>query len=290
MEALVLDGKNYIKASKAARDLGYATDYVGQLCRSGQVSAHLIGRTWYVNQEELSHHRVEKKRMSRVKAREHAKKTIEEHRLKINSTPNPHKDVAISYESDTQDLIPRTKKIHIESEATRVQRVASEDIGDDLKVINRGNTVAMSGELEVIDLSDGVVDSETTVLTPTIRRSKPAISDIGTTDTLQTVDESISEEVNSVEEKSRPTFEERLLMQQEIVSPTIEASVPNVVPERKTTGSMYPYFFILFCVLILSAGSVALLHVIHFSNVDGVTSSEIRIIVNETIELIRSKI
>ena len=46
MEVLVLDGKNYVKASKAAKELGYATDYVGQLCRSGQVDAHLIGRTW----------------------------------------------------------------------------------------------------------------------------------------------------------------------------------------------------------------------------------------------------
>ena len=48
MEILVLDGKTYVKASKAAKDLGYATDYVGQLCRNDQIDAHLIGRTWYV--------------------------------------------------------------------------------------------------------------------------------------------------------------------------------------------------------------------------------------------------
>src|SRR3989344_7596767 len=46
-------GKEYISASRAAQKSGYASDYIGQLCRSGKIAGKLIGRTWYLDYAEL---------------------------------------------------------------------------------------------------------------------------------------------------------------------------------------------------------------------------------------------
>ncbi len=175
MEVLVLDGKNYVKASKAARELGYATDYVGQLCRNGHIDAHLIGRTWYVNQTELHTHKTEKKRISRVKAREYAKKSIEEHRIKINQKQNNAQNIDIRYESDSENLIPTVRKLAIETvrEEQKVSKIEPRVPEKSFRMENEGDKVLMSGPLEVIDVTDGEIDADTTVLTPTrIRHQK----------------------------------------------------------------------------------------------------------------------
>lgn len=173
MEVLILDGKSYVKASKAAKELGYATDYVGQLCRGGKVDAHLIGRTWYVNQKELGSHKTEKKRTSRVKAREYAKKAIEEHRMKNAETHNHYKNIAIQYESDEGSLIPEPRKqlsIQKEGRKSNVERVEQ---ADDLEVFHEGEKVHMSGELSVVDVTENPVDEETTVLHPSNIQGSP---------------------------------------------------------------------------------------------------------------------
>lgn len=178
MEVLVLDGKNYVKASKAAKDLGYATDYVGQLCRSGQVDSHLIGRTWYVNQEELSTHRVEKKRMSRVKAREYAKRTIEEYRTQNEKPQKTYNSVAISYEKDTEALIPETRKVTVVSEREKKHfNVHSKDEGDRKELVNKGEKILMEGNLNVVDVTDGEIDDSTTILKPKVFASTPELTE-----------------------------------------------------------------------------------------------------------------
>lgn len=167
MEVLILDGKSYVKASKAAKELGYATDYVGQLCRGGKVDAHLIGRTWYVNKEELSTHKVEKKRISRVKAREYAKKSIEEHRVAHSvKTQNTYKHIAIQYEHDDEVLIPDTKKkLGVRAELSGNARFATDE-GDEMQVLNKGEKVRMSGAIPITDVNEDAIDHETTVLHP----------------------------------------------------------------------------------------------------------------------------
>lgn len=179
MEVLVLDGKNYIKASKAARDLGYASDYVSQLCRSKQVDAHLIGRTWYVDQEQLSTHRTEKKRMSRLKAREHAKKTIEEHRVKIHESKNNYKDIDIRYEQDNNELIPKTRKLVIEIEKEKKNIFGSTpDVSEEADILNEGNKVILSGDVAVVDVTDELADPDTVFLTPSkIIKSHPQVKE-----------------------------------------------------------------------------------------------------------------
>lgn len=178
METLVLDGKSFIKASKAARDLGYTSDYVGQLCRSGQVAAHLVGRTWYVDQEQLSGHRVEKKRMARVKAREQAHKSIEEHKQLRVSSQNSYKNVAIHYESDDEALIPTPRKLSVASapveHASAPAPVEEDPKEPKYEIENKGKKIVLSGKLKVTDAGEEVVvnDKDTVVLTPRINRKK----------------------------------------------------------------------------------------------------------------------
>lgn len=57
MDELVIDGQTYVSTKQAAKDTGYAKDYVGQLCREGRVTARLVGRSWYVLASSIREHR-----------------------------------------------------------------------------------------------------------------------------------------------------------------------------------------------------------------------------------------
>ena len=57
-ENLILQDKNYISAKRAAEIFGYASDYIGQLCRSGKVECKMVGRSWFVTKESLVKHRI----------------------------------------------------------------------------------------------------------------------------------------------------------------------------------------------------------------------------------------
>lgn len=57
MDELTIGGKTYISSKRAAEITGYAKDYVGQLCREGQVEARMVGRSWYVLESSIREHR-----------------------------------------------------------------------------------------------------------------------------------------------------------------------------------------------------------------------------------------
>jgi hypothetical protein len=192
MDTLVLDGKNYVKASKAAEAAGYTADYVGQLCRSGKIDAHLVGRSWYVNTDQLGGHRVDKKRMSRVKAREQVRRAVEENTrsLKVKEVESldrkgfkNYEKRGISYERDEAELIPQVKKLHIEEEPVVLHKPKRGHSSRTHKqtqkkepaytVENEGNEVKMTGTLEVIDVTDEqFVAKDTVVMTPRIIKNK----------------------------------------------------------------------------------------------------------------------
>ncbi|MEK7634818.1 MAG: hypothetical protein AAB446_00050, partial [Patescibacteria group bacterium] len=73
-KSLYLKGKKYISASRAAEVTGYASDYIGQLCRGKKVTATLVGRSWYVLESEILNHK-EKNLISH-------KKTLKTRKLK----------------------------------------------------------------------------------------------------------------------------------------------------------------------------------------------------------------
>lgn len=293
MEVLVLDGKNYVKASKAAKELGYATDYVGQLCRSGQVDAHLIGRTWYVNQEQLGSHRVEKKRISRVKAREQAKKAIEEHRLKVTETTNTYKNIDIQYEGDDRELIPTPKispekKLEIKSESAHAKAIAEaefEETGGNT-IENPGDKVLMKGDLTVVDVTDGPSDDDTVTLTPRMIRRKPETKieeKVLLEKSVEVSDEGGESTTIQIQKKERtiPTFTERLgieaitpdstsantagedpstaeidpQVRQELITPLVQPVVNEPKKEVKS-ASVLPFYF---AVLVILAGVLCIL-------------------------------
>jgi hypothetical protein len=171
MEVLTLNGKQYVKASKAAKDLGYASDYVGQLCRSGTVDAHLVGRTWYVNPDTLGAHRIEKRRNARTKAREYAKKAIQESRdMSVKTSTNTYRNIAIRYQGDGSDLVPPVKKVHIASEEFITEKSEDDTQSESYEVLNKNKKIIMSGTIPVYDAEEETPLTDTTVLLPHILR------------------------------------------------------------------------------------------------------------------------
>jgi hypothetical protein len=277
MEVLVLDGKNYVKAAKAASDLGYASDYVGQLCRSGQVDAHLIGRTWYVNQDELGTHRLEKKRMSRVKAREHAKKAISQvHRLKVNETSDS-REANIRYERDEHELIPQPRKLEVESVGVKERTTEELDPAEYdsvTRVINEGNKVVMSGELKVVDVNDGALEPDTVILTPRkFRRGAPDI-----VRRTVTVEEEATEEQHEevVEEAAPLSFEDKIAQKglETSVEPSDDEIRESTDDEKETqpeaiwVPSILLCSFVIFFILVLTTATLPATKLLHYTSAD----------------------
>lgn len=189
MEVLEIDGKRYVKAAKAAQASGYTTDYVGQLCRRGKVSAHLVGRSWYVDADELRTHKVDTKRNSRVKAREQVRKELatkkptEEFDTKKRSDSHV-RERHISYESDETGLIPEVRKLTVESEESeelkkQKKRVVAkkrkeETKGPNYEVENKGEGIVLKGKLEIVDATDEfMLDPDAIRLKPRIQKGIP---------------------------------------------------------------------------------------------------------------------
>src|SRR3989344_7714063 len=53
---LFLEGKKFISSRAAAEISKYASDYIGQLCRTGKLISSRVGRSWYVSEESLYEH------------------------------------------------------------------------------------------------------------------------------------------------------------------------------------------------------------------------------------------
>lgn len=134
MEPVFLNGKEFVKASEAAKAHGYTNDYIGQLCRGGKIDAKLVGRTWYVNIDSLLEHRKGRYRSNQKKTKEEVRKVLSEvERTRNESQPNysnylvPHKKIEYTAVND-EDLNPVPKKLHVESEEESVQETVSLEI------------------------------------------------------------------------------------------------------------------------------------------------------------------
>jgi len=56
--SILIDGKEYISSDRAAKLVGYTKDYVGQLARAGKIRSKRIGRSWYIEEESISKHKL----------------------------------------------------------------------------------------------------------------------------------------------------------------------------------------------------------------------------------------
>ena len=52
-----MNGEKFISARRAAQEVGYAEDYVGQLCRDGKLPSRMVGRSWYVSRKAILAHK-----------------------------------------------------------------------------------------------------------------------------------------------------------------------------------------------------------------------------------------
>lgn len=140
MDVLQVGNKKYIKASVAAASLGYTSDYVGQLCRSGKVDAQLVGRSWYVLENSIQGHKTNRYRSTHTKTvasvREALKEKVQSsHQVRQQHAPHfyEHQLVRSSravYKTDEADLMPhvqKTGKLGINLADAEVVTVSSEN-------------------------------------------------------------------------------------------------------------------------------------------------------------------
>src|SRR3989338_864342 len=111
--SIFLEGKEYISASRASKKIGYASDYIGQLCRAKKIPGRLIGRTWYVDFALLTEHK-KNRQLGKVK-RLVVKKLVESASIEksiLTLTPNAEftKKLFFTYENDNRPWLPKLSK------------------------------------------------------------------------------------------------------------------------------------------------------------------------------------
>lgn len=113
MEEISFRGEKYVKATVIAKQLGYTSDYVGQLCRGEQVKARLVGRSWYVEEESIKAHKKSRYRSTLAKTKEsvqETKKAAEISARTVAGTGPRYMSRIVSYEDDSTDLLPSISK------------------------------------------------------------------------------------------------------------------------------------------------------------------------------------
>ncbi|MCA9361269.1 hypothetical protein KC845_01785 [Candidatus Kaiserbacteria bacterium] len=118
MEHITLGEKTFVKANIIAQELGYTSDYIGQLCRAKKVEAKLVGRSWYVNEDSIRDHKKSRYRSVKTVVKKALHKEVGR-QVKLNESLSQtsdktanfykHKSSTIftpRYHSDDSDLIP----------------------------------------------------------------------------------------------------------------------------------------------------------------------------------------
>lgn len=145
MEAVVFEGKEYIKASVLATRFRYTADYLGQLCRGKKVDARLVGRAWYINLDSLNQHRSGRYKTTSPKeevAEISPKKPSNHYLSRIDVEPVLRKktvslvkatrgsltELPVKYERDDYSLIPRFNEQAV-SKDIRITQADAENLG-----------------------------------------------------------------------------------------------------------------------------------------------------------------
>lgn len=169
MDTVILDGVTYVKASVAAKNFRYTSDYIGQLCRAKKVDARLVGRTWFVNTDSIKEHKQNKfKVTSDDKSKESGipKETkvsrTAVHPVVVNKTikvikglSSPEKlsrNLSVSYDKDEEALIPKLTRKYIRPPKTiRVELASSRKVK--ISGSKMTNVTFQAGELPEVALS-----------------------------------------------------------------------------------------------------------------------------------------
>lgn len=118
MDTISLNGETYKKTSVIAKELGYTSDYVGQLCREGEVACERVGRGWFVSEKSIREHKKSRHRSTKKKSVEAVREQKEEKSesenkqavqhgyagTRITQTYKEHSEA--HYEADESELYP----------------------------------------------------------------------------------------------------------------------------------------------------------------------------------------
>lgn len=189
MDTVNVQGRIYKKAALAAKELGYTTDYVGQLCRGKKINARLVGRSWYVDPQSLTQHQATKQAIKRAPVIQRQRTTQEPetklsersnhtenyvaHRsvepfltkntlkaVRVTSSEPIRKLTTVRYESDDYALLPKirghqvARSLPIEPASATKVSVASANHSESRLTPSALPEVALSGALAVADVED----------------------------------------------------------------------------------------------------------------------------------------
>src|SRR3990167_8173933 len=119
------DRKEYISASRASKEVGYSSDYIGQLCRAKKIPGKLIGRTWYVDLAYLTEHK-NNQRFRKVSGSTQKQPETELLVGEINEIPMPKmaENLAITYEKDIESRLPElVKRSHLSKSRLNIKKM-----------------------------------------------------------------------------------------------------------------------------------------------------------------------
>src|SRR3989344_661182 len=121
------DRKEYISASRASKEVGYSSDYIGQLCRAKKIPGKLIGRTWYVDLAYLTEHK-NNQRFRKVSGSTQKQPETELLVGEINEIPMPKmaENLAITYEKDIESRLPElVKRSHLSKSRLNIKKITA---------------------------------------------------------------------------------------------------------------------------------------------------------------------
>ncbi len=170
MEKVTFGGKTYVKASVIAQNLGYTTDYVGQLCRSEKADCQLVGRSWFVEADSIKVHKSNRYRSTKAATKKTIKKQLgdsTETKIHFDSYKTPKSPISIRYNADDSELYPSTKKQPPESSPVNREEFSSEHAVELKRLTEDGDSnpqkkvgLQLSGVLKITEHnSDDLVTS-----------------------------------------------------------------------------------------------------------------------------------
>lgn len=188
MKTIVIDGKTYTKATDLAKDLGYTSDYVGQLCRAGKVEAERVGRSWYVVAETIKKHQSTRYRSNKAKSAAAIKayRQSQERAVKVTAPERARHIRVHTYESDDAELIPEVvQKPVIPAQSTKKHAVV-EKRGGTVRVVSysknttlaahASDPVQFTGRLTVAEVTEAEEPAKLADFTDVVSRSVVADS------------------------------------------------------------------------------------------------------------------
>lgn len=183
MERITTNGVVYVKASSIARELGYTADYVGQLCRSEQVDAQLVGRNWFVNEDSIREHKRNRYRSTKTKSKQMLSETIAEAMARTQPVTASEPESNVRYETDESEVIPSIgEKMPGESTDTEEGTESTDEEENIVPIRFEPNTSTVDDEVaseehvenaDTVEESEKVKEEEEVVHSVAIRKEAP---------------------------------------------------------------------------------------------------------------------